>query len=78
MSHGRLRRYEIAISGARNNAPGSPEEASERLGASMANRASPAARAWASAGVPRDAVDATYLRPLLLPHALLLDRCRVQ
>ena len=40
-SHGRLRRYEITFSGAGNNAPGSAEEASEPLGASMAKRPSP-------------------------------------
>ena len=43
--------------GARNNAQGSPEEASEPLGASMANLASPAARVRGRR--PRHAVDAS-------------------
>ena len=60
MSVGRpVRRYEIAISGARNKAPGSAEEASEPLGASMAKRPSPAAHAARVGWGPPHAVDAS-------------------
>ena len=83
----RLRRYEIAISGARNNAPTGAEEASEPLGASMANRASPAGARAARVGVNRTPSTRArdvgyYLRPLFLLDtfigALVRHICSVQ
>jgi len=60
MSVGRtVRRYEIAISGARNNAPGSAEEASEPLGAAQTGLASNGARRVGVGWGPPHAVDAS-------------------
>ena len=72
----------LAIFLPRNTPPGIAGEASEPLGGVHGEPRLSAPRAWASAGVPRHAVEVIYLRPLLLLDALLgallINWCRVQ